>query len=104
MAHEEFSEKAGKQESHWGRKLEQDLELWKHFATFGGEDKNIMVAVVSWILGFSATIIGYIVTELLEYNWAWFTNPLKTFVIALLGGVASYAAGYVALLYGGYAN
>jgi hypothetical protein len=55
----EPQKRADKPEPHCGRTPDQDLELWKHFATFGGADKNTMVTAASWILGFSATIVGF---------------------------------------------
>lgn len=33
------------------RKPEDDLELWKHHATFGGEDKNRMVVTLRGFWG-----------------------------------------------------
>jgi hypothetical protein len=82
----------------------QVLELWKHFAGSGGADKNTMVTVSSWLLTFSATIIGYIVTQLVKPNSFVFNEPWKVFGLAILGTLISFVAGYVALLYGGYAK
>ena len=45
-------------ETFYGRKPDQDLELWKHHASFGGEDKNRMVTVSTWLLGGSAAVFG----------------------------------------------
>lgn len=76
------------------------LELWKYFGSTGTADKNTMVTVVSWLLGLSAAIIGYIVT-----NLPLSTSPLsKGMYLALLGVVISGVAAYVSLLYGGYSN
>jgi hypothetical protein len=80
------------------------LELWRHFADVGRADKNTMVTVTSWLLTFSATIIGYIVTQLVKFNSFAFTEPPKVFGLALLGSAISFVAMYVALLYGGYAK
>ena len=44
----------------------QSLELWKHYAGFGGEDKNRMVTLASWLLAGSAGTAWYIVTTLAE--------------------------------------
>lgn len=82
----------------------QLIELWKHYASTGAADKNTMVTVVSWLLGFSATIIGYIVTHLFKSDSFTFVQPWQAFSLAFLGVVISFVAGYVALLYGGYAN
>ena len=59
-----------------------------------------MVTVVSWLLGLSAAIIGYIVTNLPLSA----TEPFKGMYPALLGVVISCVAVYVSLLYGGYSN
>jgi hypothetical protein len=80
----------------------QAVELWQHFADVGREDKNTMVTVTSWLLTFSATIIGYIVTNLAQFNSFAFTEPPKVFGLTLLGAAISLVAMYVALLYGGY--
>ena len=45
------------------RSLDHDLQVWKYFAGMGGTDKNTMITTVSWLLAFSATAIGYIVTN-----------------------------------------
>jgi len=86
--------------------VEEDkrLELWKHFATTGGADKNTMVHVASWLLGLSATIIGYIVTRMFNYQSFDFLEPRKAASVAFLGLVISFVAGCVVVVYGGYAN
>jgi hypothetical protein len=42
------------------RTAEQDLDLWKHHAAVGGEDKNRMVAITTLLLGFSGGLLGYL--------------------------------------------
>ena len=83
---------------------DQALELWKHFASAGGADKNSMVAVASWVLGFSATIIGYIITQLTTPNSLNPSEPKKVILLSCLGMFISGLAAYVSFLYGGYAN
>ena len=83
---------------------DQALEAWKHFASVGGADKNTMVTVASWLLGFSGTILGYVVTNLLKSDSFVLLQPVPTFFLGGLGILTSVAAGLVALLYGGYAN
>ena len=80
------------------------FEAWKHFASVGGADKNTMVNVASWLLGFSATIIGYIAAKLLKACPFEISQPVTALFLAGLGCLTSLAAGFVALLYGGYAN
>ena len=84
---------------------EQALQLWNHFASVGAADKNTMVTVASWLLGLSAAIIGYIVTQRVNANSPGvLTEPEKVIFYALLGIVISLVAGYVAILYAGYSN
>lgn len=80
------------------------LEAWKHFASTGGADKNTMVTVVSWLLAFSSTIIGYIVTNPLKSDSIVFSKPVATLILAGIGFVTSVAAGLVAIIYGRYAR
>jgi hypothetical protein len=80
------------------------LQAWEHFANAGGVDKNTMITVVSWLLGFSGTIIGYIVTKLLDPKSFVLVKPVPTLFLGGVGIVTSIAAGVVALLYGGYAT
>ena len=82
---------------------EEAIELWKYFGGIGSADKNTMVTVESLLLGISATIIGYVVTNL-GIQWLSVTQPIKGLCLALLGLVISGVASYVALLYGGYSN
>jgi hypothetical protein len=88
------------------RSPDQDLELWKHFAGMGGTDKNTMVTIVSWLLAFAAAAIGYIVTDkdLIGYTIPRISHPVRMMTVSSLGLLVSAVAGYVTLLYGGYAN
>ena len=72
----------------------------------GGTDKNTMVTIVSWLLAFAATAIGYIVThkDMIGPTAGEISHPLRMMAVSLLGLVVSGIAGYVTLLYGGYAN
>lgn len=83
---------------------DQYLELWKHFASAGGADKTAMVTVASLLLGFSATIIGYIVTQLTKPDSIYPSEPTKVILLSCLGIFISVLAAYVAFLYGAYAN
>ena len=82
----------------------QALELWKYFGGVGAADKNTMVTVESLLLGFSATVMGYLVTTILCFDPFSVTKPHQGFGLALLGLIISCLAARVALLYGGYSN
>jgi hypothetical protein len=82
----------------------QALELWKYFGGVGAADKNTMVTVESLLLGFSATVMGYLVTQVLCFGPFSVTKPYQGIGLAMLGLLISGVAVRVALLYGGYSN
>ncbi|MFX0202763.1 MAG: hypothetical protein ACFFCW_42205 [Candidatus Hodarchaeota archaeon] len=91
-------------EPFYGRSAGEDLELWQHHASFGGEDKNRMVSIATWFLGASAAMLWYIWTSLICPNPLGIKEPLITLGVATLGMGVSALAGYISLLYGGYSN
>jgi hypothetical protein len=88
----------------YGRDGVQDLETWKHFAAFGGEDKNRMVTVASWLLGLSSAVLWHTLVELMSGNAMALNEPQRAAMVSALGGGLSFIAGFVVLLYGGYSN
>lgn len=88
------------------RTPQQDLEFWKHFAGMGGTDKNTMITIVSWLLAFAATAIGFIATEdgLIASKFPELESPRRMMALSLLGLGVSAVAGYLTLLYAGYTN
>ena len=91
-------------ETFYGRKPDQDLELWKHHASFGGEDKNRMVTVSTWLVGGSAAVFWYVWTKLICLDPFGFEEPLRAMGATVLGVLLSALAVYVTLVYGGYSN
>jgi hypothetical protein len=91
-------------EYNYGRTVDQDLELWKHHASTGGKDKDRMVTIASWLLGFSAVILWYIVTNLIVSKTLELREPKIAILTAVLGIGVSILALYISLLYGGYSN
>ena len=97
---------------HYRRSGGEDLEVWKRYASFGGEDKNRMVTIATSLLGGSAVILWDIWTEQIHWNSRCkidfcnleFEKPLRALGVALLGMGVSLLAGYISLLYGGYSN
>ncbi len=87
-----------------GRNRDQDLELWKHHASTGGDDKSKMVTVASWLLGFAAAILAYLVTQVVFAENIGTNQWWQAVVIGTVGAAISLAGGYVVVLYGGYAN
>lgn len=96
------SNSAGDDGSSWTEP--QAMELWKFFGGVGAADKNTMVTVESLLLGFSAALIGYVVTNLLCFNPLSVNESFQGVCVALLGTAISGVAVYVSLLYGGYSN
>lgn len=90
----------------YGRSAEEDLEIWKHFASFGGEDKNRMVTIATSLLGGSAVILWYIWTEQVNFDDGNLVleEAGRALGVAILGAGVSFLAAYVSLLYGGYSN
>jgi hypothetical protein len=68
------------------------FEAWKYCGGIGGSDKDRMIQIVTWLLGFSAAIIGFQAT-----------GELKDPSVTIFGVLVSLVAAYVALLYGSYA-
>lgn len=87
------------------RSISDYIELWKHYAAFGGEDKNRMVTIASFLLGVSAAVLGVIVSLPMENNeWITFQQPRQAVMISALGIIISGIAAYIVLLYAGYSN
>lgn len=80
------------------------LEIWKCYADAGGKDKERMVTISTWFLAFSATIIGYIAVNHLEFGPFRIVNPGKAAVVAGMGFIVSAIGAFVVLLYAGYSN
>jgi len=73
------------------------LERWKYYKGVGGADKDTMIKIVTWLLGFSTAIIGLQATGKL-------TDYRSMILLTVLGILLSIVAALVALLYGGYAT
>jgi hypothetical protein len=80
----------------WGDNQNLAYEVWKHYHSIGGSDKERMIQIVTWLLGFSAAIIGF-------YASGKLTEPLATVLLIVIGLLISLLAAFVALLYGSYA-
>jgi hypothetical protein len=72
----------------------QAFEVWKYYAATGGADKNWAIQIDTWLLAFSAGIIGFYATGKLTE---------EAFAVIWLGILISFVAAVTALLYGGYA-
>jgi len=73
------------------------FEAWKYFASVGGSDKDRMIHIATWLLGFSAGIVGLQSTGKV-------TDSQAGGLLAVLGVLVSAVAAFVALLYGVYAS
>lgn len=87
-------------ESALGRSWNEEavaFDVWKYYASVGGADKDRMVQITTWLLGFSAGILGLHATGKL-------TELRAALLLIVLGILVSVLAAFVALLYGGYAT
>ena len=73
------------------------FEVWKYYGGIGAADKDRMIQIVTWLLGFSAAIIGF------YYASGKLVEPLGKVLLIVIGILVSLLAAFVALLYGGYA-
>jgi hypothetical protein len=78
---------------------DEAMRMWKHFADIGGNDKDRMVAMSTWLLGFSSAILWFAVTQGLPFK-----SHLASIIVSILGLIPSALTVYVTLMYGGYAN
>ena len=76
------------------------FEAWKHFANIGGGDKDRMITISTWLLGFSAGIVVFSFSEKLNTT----TAPLVPILLPIVGLIISFISGIISLMYGGYAN
>ena len=81
--------------STWDDKV-RAFEAWKCHTGIGGDDKNWMIQIVTWLLGFSSAILAYAAT-------AKQLQSLQHVFLAVLGIGISLLGVLVAILYGGYA-
>lgn len=81
----------------WNDDDKREFEVWKYYAGIGGADKDRMIQIVSWLLGFSAAIIGVYATNKLA-------EPQARVLLIVVGILVSFLAAFTALLYGGYAT
>lgn len=72
------------------------LEVWKHYDSSGGGDKNTMVKVVTWLLAFSTAALS-------AYATGKFTKAPSDMIVLGLSGLLALLAAFVAVIYGAYA-
>ncbi|HTE23278.1 hypothetical protein [Flavitalea sp.] len=70
------------------------FEVWKYYGGVGGTDKDTMIKIVTWLLGFSAASIG-VYTSVKSTDF-----PAR--VLPIIGIVFSILGAYIAILYGAY--
>jgi len=80
----------------WNDDEKLGFEVWKYYGGIGGADKDYMIKIVTWLLGFSASIIGALATGKLA-------DSLAAALLVVLGMSVSTLAAFTSLLYGAYA-
>jgi len=80
----------------WDDDKKQAFEVWKCHTNIGGDDKNWMIQIVTWLLAISSAIFGFAVTQHDIGLSQHVLLPILGIGVSLLGAL-------VAILYGGYA-
>jgi hypothetical protein len=68
-----------------GLTVEDYRNMWQFFEERGALDKERLVAIVTWLLAFTAVIIGYIATQQLLYRPICTKDPVATALFAIVG-------------------
>jgi len=65
----------------------QHVDLWKYFENRGAAVKNTMFNVVTWIVGFAAVILGFIVKETITFvgDSIVFDKPTTLLCLSVIG-------------------
>ena len=75
------------------------FEVWKYYGGIGGDDKDKMIQIVTWLLGFSSLIIGFLCQR--QANG----TSGERFLLAVLGMLISFSGSlHSASVPGGYAT
>jgi len=63
------------------------VDLWKYFESRGADVKNTMFSVVTWIIGFAAAVLGFLVKEFIGFqaDALVILYPLPLIVVSLVG-------------------
>jgi hypothetical protein len=80
-------------------KTSERIQLWQHFVSTGGTDKERMITITTWLLAFSATLLGYGVIEAVDFAKLCIKVPSKAYVSAFLGICVSIFALCIVLAY-----
>jgi hypothetical protein len=74
-----------------GLSTAETIQLWQHFVRTAGEDKNRMIGMTTWLLGLSASIVGYVATHA--------DTPHINLALSRVGMAVSVFALYIVWLY-----
>jgi hypothetical protein len=72
------------------------LDVWRHFGSTGGGDKDQMIKIVTWLLSLSTGIVSLYATGQVRESRA-------LVLLFAMGVLVSLLAAFTALLYGAYA-
>ena len=70
------------------------FERWKHFDSIAGSDKDRMVTIVNWLLGFAVALLGYIAKETFDFGKFCFTSPEEAVFFSIAGIIICVNAFY----------
>jgi hypothetical protein len=71
------------------------IQIWEHFVSSGGADKERMITIITWLLGLSATLLGYFGAQIFDPGMGPFGVPSRAGVPAVFGMLASLFACYI---------
>ena len=80
------------------------FELWKHFESVGGNDKDRMVSIVTWLLAFAAAVLAYIGTKDINFESWSVENPIEAVFFSILGMFICAVSGFLVYAFGVHAN
>lgn len=82
-----------------------EFEKWRYFVGVGGQDKDRMITISTWLLAFGAAILGYIVTKGIDYGGILsLKQPLEVFFLSSVGIFICVITGYVISRFADHAN
>jgi hypothetical protein len=72
--------------------IDTSVDIWKFFEERGDELKKSMFAVVTWIIGFAAVLLGFVVSEGFEKGLTQITHPPMVIGLCIAGLCVLYLA------------
>jgi hypothetical protein len=69
------------------------LQLWQYFESRGGELKERMLGLITWVLGFAAAVLGFAVSNTLDFDSSGVVKkPMLLIILSITGGSLTWYA------------